>query len=282
MYLAGSCCDSCTDSRAGLAGYLGLDLPSIDSGDEDLGAVSSDLVTQYSGAIPVAGPFVQGALQFGAALARLLKIGAGRKEADIIVNDPQSGQNLLMQKLGVITDAFRTGTNPSMQELQQMWLAVWTMAQVFERFVLSPMFKDRRASGQALNTVMPYIDGTCGYAVPLGGAATPTQQNCLSWGDGTLGGVGTNGMLGALTRAIIARGGAIPTPGINQGVGANYPTLQSVPLGVPNLPQAGTIPATYQPGSLQYAGIVPVGGLSSSTLLALGGLALLAFKFGRR
>lgn len=137
-------------------------------------------------------------------------IGAGRREADIIV----PFQNRLMYNLGLITDQFRVGQTPTLSQLQNFHTQVRGLANNFIQFVLSSRFTDRRASGQALNTVMPYIDGSCGYAVPLGSTANPSQFNCISWGDGQLGGVGTNGMLGALSRAITQAGGSVGGGGI--------------------------------------------------------------------
>jgi len=135
-----------------------------------------------------------------------LHIGAGRTEANIIV----PVQNNLMAQLGQITNQILTGTNPTADQLIGFYRNVWVLGVAFQEFVLMKNFTDRRASGQALNTVMPYIDGTCGYPVPVGPTAYPGQSNCLSWGDGTVGGVGTNGMLGAIGRAIVNAGGTVP------------------------------------------------------------------------
>lgn len=144
-------------------------------------------------------------------------IGSGRAEADLIV----PVQNRLLYQLDLITDQIRTGHNPSVSTLESLYAQVVVLANNFITFVLSPRFVDRRASGQALNTVMPYIDGTCGYAVPLSATATPTQFNCISWGDGTIGGIGTNGMLGALSRAILALGGSTTGGGVITGGGTD-------------------------------------------------------------
>lgn len=134
-------------------------------------------------------------------------IGAGRREADMIV---PTQNDLVYNKLSAVTNAFKVGQTPTVQQLQFMYREVWQYAVSFMEFVLMPQFTDRRASGQALNTVMPYIDGTCGYAVPLGRSANPTQSNCIGWGTGQIGGDGTNGMMGALTRAIQSMNGSIP------------------------------------------------------------------------
>lgn len=134
------------------------------------------------------------------------RIGAGRREANVIV----PVQNNLVAQLGVITNQILTGDTPSLDQLIGFYRQVWVLGVSFQEFVLMRNFTDRRASGQALNTVMPYIDGTCGYPIPVGATAYPGQSNCLQWGSGTIGGVGTNGMLGAIGRAIVAAGGTVP------------------------------------------------------------------------
>jgi hypothetical protein len=161
--------------------------------------------------VPGVGPIASSVLSiFQQALSTFTSwIGSGRREENIIV----PVQNQLMNQLGVITNGFRTGTTPSIYQLQQWYTEVWQLGLAFMEFVLKPQFTDRRASGQALNTVMPYIDGTCGYAVPLGSVATPSQSGCIRWGGGQLGGDGSDGMLGALGRAIVAFGGSIPQIG---------------------------------------------------------------------
>lgn len=162
-------------------------------------------------------------------------IGAGRREADIIV----PVQNQMMAHLGTITNSFLTGTSPSVTDLQGYYRDVWATAVGFQEFVLMCNFTDRRASGQALNTVMPYIDGSCGYSVPVGPQATPSQQNCLTWGDGTLGGPGTTGMLGALARAITNAGGSVPTlPDVHQSANMGIRPTQITPpvFGIGGLP----------------------------------------------
>jgi hypothetical protein len=179
-------------------------------------------------------------------------LGAGRREADMITPT----QNNTMQALGGITNQILTGQTPTLDTLNNLYRQVWMLGVAFQEFVLQKQFIDRRASGQALNTVMPYVDGSCGYPVPVGYTATPGQQNCLSWGDGTIGGVGQNGMLGALSRAIQGQGGtpqALPNlhTAANQGI-----RLSSIPL--PNT----------------------ILGLSTPMVFALGIGALLLYKKG--
>ena len=162
-------------------------------------------------------------------------IGAGRREADIIVPVQNT---LVYQTLSNITQQILTGTNPDVGTLQNLYHQVWVQGVGFQEFVLMRNFTDRRASGQALNTVMPYLDGSCGYAVPVGYQAYPTRSNCLSWGDGTVGGVGTNGMLGAIGRAITNAGGMIPTlPDMHQAAnnGIRPTQLVTSPVTLPSL-----------------------------------------------
>lgn len=177
-------------------------------------------------------------------------IGAGRREADIIVPT----QNNLMTYLGGITNQILVGQTPSLDVLLGLYRQVWMSGVAFQEFVLQGQFTDRRASGQALNTVMPFIDGSCGYAVPVGMIATPTQQNCISWGNGTIGGVGTTGMLGAIGRAITNQGGTIQAlPNLhdaaNQGI-----KLSTIPL-------PGGIPTTIMGVSTPVAVLVAAGAL---------------------
>jgi hypothetical protein len=162
-------------------------------------------------------------------------IGAGRREANIIV----PVQNQLMAHLGTITNQILVGLSPDTGVLTQLYRDVWASGVGFQEFVLMCNFTDRRASGQALNTVMPYIDGSCGYQVPLGLQATPTQFNCISWGDGTIGGVGTNGMLGAIARALTAAGSTVPNlPDLHQSANMGIRPTQVTGGGItiPGLP----------------------------------------------
>jgi hypothetical protein len=185
-------------------------------------------------------------------------IGAGRREENIIV----PVQNSFVSALGQVTNQFVTGQSPDCDQLSSLYRQVWMMAVAFQEFVLMRQFTDRRASGQALNTVMPYIDGSCGYSIPVGFTATPGTANCgFSWGDGTIGGVGTNGMLGALSRALQAQGCSVPA--------------------LPDLHQAansGIRPASVAAG---YGGLpATIMGVSTPLALAVGVFALFMYKRG--
>ncbi len=195
-------CESC----GGGMGFYNLEQQSGSSGSI-LGAISMGAAF-----VPGVGTLATSAITiFNQAISQFeswLGIGAGRQEADVIV----PLQNQLSNRLDQITDTFRIGQNPSVSELQASYRELWQLGVAFMEFVLQSNFTDRRASGQALNTVMPYIDGTCGYPEPLGYAIPATVSgNCLTWGNGQLGGPGTDGMMGALKRAIQAKGGTVPT-----------------------------------------------------------------------
>jgi hypothetical protein len=195
---------------------------------------------------------IQTALQEVKQFEAWFHIGAGRREADIIV----PVQNQLMSHLGTITNQILTGgASPSVTDLQNFYRDVWSSAVAFQEFVLMRNFVDRRASGQALNTVMPYIDGTCGYSVPAGQTAAPSQFKCISWGDGTLGGVGQDGMLGAIGRAIINAGGTVPAlPDLHQSA------------------NSGIRPAQINNPIFGVGGILPptIAGISTPLLLVAG------------
>jgi len=205
----------------GAASTLGL------TGLVSAGAITAGAATGIGAAIAIA-----------IALSKLL--GRGREEADLIT----PVQNQLINRQGTgqldqITQMFIR--NPNLTGLMALYDQVVRIAQHFIEFVSDATFQDGRASAQALNTIMPYVDGSCGYVWPP--PMHPSQQNCVSWGDGTPGGVGTNGMLGALARAIQRLGGTVPPPLLTQGYGSMIANL--APSGSQNYPwisQAGTLP----------------------------------------
>ena len=231
-------------------------VPSIGTGNASLINLVAAGMSQIPGIGAVAGPvssFVAQAISL---------IGKGRREADIIV----PLQNQITAQLGTITNQFRTGTNPSLGTLQQLYVQTWMLGVTFQEFVLQRAFTDRRASGQALNTLMPFIDGSSGYPVPLGAQAFPGQQGTLRWGDGTLGGPGNDGILGALSRAIAAAGGTVP-PLMDLHQAAN----QGLPPQTASQVNAATGVASPVTSFLTTAGIPStIGGISTTTLLMLG------------
>lgn len=241
-----------------------LQVPSMGSGNMSLLQTISLGANFVPGVGQVASVVIQSAAQFIAKFESWFGIGAGRREADLIV----PVQNDLIAALGNVTNQIRTGQDPSVDTLASLYRQVWARGVSFQEFVLMRNFTDRRASGQALNTVMPYIDGSCGYSVPAGITATPGQFNCISWGDGTVGGVGTNGQLGAIARAIQAKGGTIPSlPDLHQS--AN----QGIPITNP-----GTVPGGGVPGVTPGTGTIPTTIMGVSTpLAAMIGIAVLYF-----
>ena len=232
-----------------------------------IGALGTPVAAQGGGAISMlqtlanGANFVPGVGTIGTATAQTFIsfvqqfakwFDTGSREANIIV----PVQNQMIAHFGTITNQFLTGTTPSVSDLGGFYRDVWSSGVAFQEFVLMCNFTDRRASGQALNTVMPYIDGSCGYAVPLGLQAVPTQFNCLEWGDGTLGGPGMTGMLGALSRAIVAAGGTAPVlPDLHQSANTGIKPSQILnPLN----PILSSLPATIAGIStpLVLAGVV--------------------------
>ncbi len=253
------------------------------SNGDMLGAVSTlgPAGLQAAGLIPAnVVPVLGAAIAVGLMLAKYF-IGRGRTEADIItpvqnqlINPSGSGQ------LDQITQVF-VRSHPTVQGLQSLYEQVIRIASAFVDFVSDPRFTDGRASAQALNTIMPYVNGTCGFTWPPPMGAS--QTNCLSWGDGTPGGVGTDGMLGALRRAILRQGGPEPPPYITQGMGP-YPRL--APAGsqtFPYIPQAGTLPANAPLSPLRPSQVPVVGaGFDLPTMALIGGAAFLLLRPKRR
>jgi hypothetical protein len=262
--------------------------------------------------IPGVGPLVSATIEIFAhgglkQLEAWLGIGAGRREADMIV--PFQNQ-LVNQSLGAITNQILVGKAPALETLTGLYRQVWMDGVAFCEFVLLKNFTDRRASGQALNTIMPYIDGTGGY-VPddghghalhgIGFQATPGTFGSLSWGDGTIGGVGTDGMLGAIGRAITNMGGQIPSlipvnQAANMGIrvpvgpGGGPPVCLSpgYPPGCNPYMGAGGGYETCIPGTNIPAGCTPAGGIlglgniSPVVLIGVIGLVLLSRPRSRR
>lgn len=251
---------------SGTFDIMNLQVPSVGSGNA---SVLQELALAAN-FVPGVGQIASAAIQtFTTMLSQMeswFGIGAGRREADIIV----PVQNQMMDALGIITQQILTSQSPSVEQLILYYREVWVRAVAFQEFVLQKNFTDRRASGQALNTVMPYLDGSCGYSEPVGMTATPTQFHCISWGDGTVGGVGTNGMLGAIGRAILAQDGSLPMlPDLHQA--AN----QGIPVTNP-----GTIPGGGIPGITP--GYTPPGttimGVSTPLALMIGVVGLFLFS----
>jgi len=220
------------------------------------------------------GAALGGALAVGLALTKL--IGRGRSEADIIT--PIQNQLINPQGTGQLDQITQMLVrNPGVAGLQAMYQQVGAIGRAFMEFVQDAAFSDGRASAQALNTVMPYIDGTCGYTWPP--PMEPTQANCIRWGDGTPGGVGTDGMLGAIARAILHQGGMVPPPLPTQGYGTTIQTL--APSGTqtfPWIPQGGTLPNNAPLSSIRPKSPAILAGLDLPTVALFAGAAFLLLQ----
>lgn len=294
MYMAGldccmgSCgCGGSCGASPGMGDYMsgeGVDPEVISWGGPSRGiglgqadAENAELSTIADAAqlVPVVGNIASDIVQIFQVADSM--IGKGRREADVIV----PVQNQLMNYLGLVTNNLVAG-NLTVNQLQAY---LWIVQQVGVKFIAfvsnTNEFHDGRASAQALNTIMPYINGTCGYRWPP--PMAPRQYNCISWGDGTPGGVGTDGMMGAISRYIIKLGGqAVPVPVLTQGNGTAMPGLMAPLQGLPTIPQAGTLPpsqvaAQLTAGGTTITGGVSVSGFDMSQLLPLGAVAFLLF-----
>jgi hypothetical protein len=222
------------------------------------GAVSLGLL-----ASGVAAP-VGAAMMVGSAILDALGIGHGRREADAIVPVQNSISNVNgTGRLDEINRAIPTATIP---QLQMFANEVVKTAIQFRQFVSDPRFTDGRASHQALDTLMPLIDGT---------DATGAPCSVNKWGNPCNGGT-----LGTIQRQILQLGGTIGPPLLTQGVGSTIPSLQFPQPGFGYLPQAGTLPPTAPYSPIQSPGLITVNAGSHLPLLA--GAGLLIFILLRR
>jgi hypothetical protein len=241
--------------------YLGQDpdysseLSAFGGAAASSGALATGLTATAATGI---GALVAGGLALG--LAILSKVGEGRREADAIV----PVQNAIDQRLQEINRSIPNGSIP---QLQAWWDELRQTAAEFRKFVADPRFTDGRASRQALDTLMPLIDGTDASGYPC-----ITNQ----WGNPCNGGT-----MGTIERQLISLGAVISPPQITQaGMG---PSLQTPLPGLPYLPQSGYIPPTSPYSAIRSAGIVPVSGGSDPTqLLLAAGAAFLLFGMATR
>jgi hypothetical protein len=238
--------------------YLGQSLPTT------LSAPSTMLLASGNPYLMVVGAALK------VAQAILPMIGRGRSEADAIV----PFQNQVGAALAQINRDIGTANIAALQSMYQVTIQIGNQ---FKAFVAEPVFVDGRASTQALNTIMPLIDGTCGYTSKNSG---PTETNC-----GPAGPAGTNGTLGSIVYQInlLQGGSTLAPPQLTQTNGASYyPTLQSPSLGG-TLPQPGTLPY-YPPNNLTSvpAAIVNTGLFDAGNLPLIVGGVLLFLAFRRK
>jgi hypothetical protein len=243
--------------------YLGQDTTTSSSLSTDLATAGGSLATGaglYTGLSATAATGIGAAVAAAIAIGVVIlgQIGQGRREADAIV----PVQNAIGDRLAEINRAIPAASIP---QLQGWHTELINTAAEFRRFVADPRFTDGRASHQALETLMPLIDGTdaSGY---------PCELN--AWGNPCNGGT-----LGTVERQIISLGGIVQPPQITQGSGMG-PTLQSPLPGLPYLPQSGYIAPTSPLSTIRSAGVITVGGpTDNTTILAAGAAVLLIGAF---
>lgn len=231
--------------------------------------------------IPGVGPVVAGVLELGEMFVNAIGIRSGADEADVITKV----QTPLGNALIAINNAIASASVP---QLQTMFQAVYNMGQEFKQFVAGNQFTDGRASTQALNTIMPLIDGTGAYTSK---ASVPGCQHCGPTGpagsDGTLGSINYRlQQLGAPPMAIQSTTAIMAPPQLAQGGGTGasfYTTLQSPSITLGNTTiQSGTLP-NYPPSAIpdQLPAVVSTGFFGAGDMPLLVGAALL-FLFLRR
>lgn len=224
--------------------------------------------------IPGVGPLIAGVLKIGEAVMNVIGIRSGADEADVITKV----QTPLGNQLVAINAAIPYAT---VAELQTMYQAVVQLGQEFKTFVGQSIFTDGRASTQALNTIMPLIDGTGDYTSKNSG---PGCTGC-----GPAGG-GENGIEGSILNQIAALNGQAPVTlapsQLTQGAGSSYyPTLQSpsTTYGL-TTPQAGTLPV-YPPSTTVIPPapqVVDGGILSGSAMPLIVGAAVLLYLISQK
>jgi hypothetical protein len=293
MYLADAlsdlCCDDCAQGAPCSSGLgfdiappdrLGLTLPGFVQDTLDFLPPSgmADGLDILNGVavgldfVPGVGPIASELVStFGPALASIFQIGAGRHEADIITGPPNYVQNSVMNQ---ITSISRTALNSSsIPQLQQFIQQLRNLRSAWLTFLGNTShFHDGRASQQAANDTMPYLDGTCGYHWPP--PLNPGQGAGCGGAWPTDFGYGA-GLLGALERRLIDAGGQLPPPVITQGGSPFGPQLQFQTPGAPVIPQPGTLPPVSPIRTIPSGGVIPVSGGISTPMLAAGAVGLL-------
>lgn len=220
--------------------------------------------------IPGIGQIIAGVLKIGEMFVNAIGIRSGADEADVITKVQTPLGNQLIAINAAIPYA-------NVTQLTTMYQAVGQLGAEFQSFVGQGIFTDGRASTQALNTIMPLINGTGGYTSKNSG---PTCEHC-----GPAGG-GEDGIQGSILRQIQQLNGgqpmimapSQPTQGV---LSSYYMTLESPSTTYGDaIPQAGTLPLyppnTGSPGAPQ---VVSVGLSADAKTLAIGAFLLfLAFR----
>src|SRR5215831_16980711 len=109
-----------------------LQVPSAGSGNVSVLQAAALGANFIPGVGTIASVVISSVAGMVAKLESWLGIGAGRREADIIV----PVQNQLMSALGIVTQQILIGQNPSVEVLQGLYREVWTRGVAFQEFVL--------------------------------------------------------------------------------------------------------------------------------------------------
>ncbi len=188
------------------------------------------------------------AIAAGTGILQMLHIRPGAREADAIV----PVQNAIANDRGTgrLDEINRAIDSANVQGLQSMYAEVVQMARDFRAFVGDPKFTDGRASIQALDTLMPLIDGT-----------DSTGEACAVnvWGNPCNGGT-----LGTIARRLAALGAAVllRPPELTAGYGTTISQLRYPTQDFPFITQAGTLPPVAPLSPIRSPGIQQVGGMA--------------------
>jgi hypothetical protein len=229
-----------------------------------------ETAAEIAASFPGVGQLIAGVLEVGMAIVNAIGIRSGADEADVITKVQTPLGNQLIAINTAIPYANAT-------QLRTMYQAVYNMGAQFKQFVANSVFTDGRASTQALNTIMPLIDGTGGYTSK---DSAPSCTHC-----GPAGG-GEDGVMGSISRQLAMAGVVLMAPPqVTQGATSGYfPTLESPTISYgDNIVQAGTLP-NYPPSTIHGTApqVVSTGLFDAGYLPLFVGAALLYMFIRKR
>lgn len=229
-------------------------------------------VASIAATVPGVGQLVAAVLVAGEAIINAIGIRSGADEADAITKI----QTPLGNQLIAINSAIPYANT---QQLQTMFQAVSQLGSEFMAFVAQPVFTDGRASTQALNTIMPLVNGSGDYT------SKNSQPGCMHCGPA---GGGEDGILGSIVRQLNVLNPGMYTmapPEVTQGQMSGYlPSLDS-PSSVwgNGIPEAGSLPK-YPPSTVPVSqpATVSTGLFDAGSLPLIVGAALLYLFIRKR
>lgn len=231
-----------------------------------------DSVASIAATVPGVGQLVAGVLEAGKAIVNAIGIRSGADEADAITKV----QTPLGNQLIAINAAIPYANTP---QLQTMYQAVRQLGSEFRAFVAQPAFTDGRASTQALNTIMPLIDGSGNYT------SKDSAPGCTHCGPA---GGGEDGILGSIVRQLNVQNPGMyymAPPEVSQGQMSGYlPSLDSPSTVWGNgIPESGSLPK-YPPSTVPVTlpATVSTGFFDAGSLPLIVGAALLYLFIRRR